>query len=205
VIASATQVDVRNFVWRRDLNGYRLWKGQTRVVASGAKTEDYKPLERNESLFGRFASIQPTPVGLLEFITKFGPLTAEGLGSEGENVQSALDNARAMAAHLRATQTGTSLPEPLEAPHSVRLAVQIGDAASRPTLRLMPETLLDALWLQVTEALAGDCQIRHCLQCNSWFAAGGGFGRRHDSKFCSDEHRVLFNSQKRNMKSGGTR
>jgi hypothetical protein len=202
VVASA-KIDVRNFVWTRDLLGYRLWTGQ-RVVGSGVKTESYKPLEHNENLFGQFASMPPTPEGLLGFMTKFGPLTDEGRGQEGENVQSALSNAQAMAAHLRAAETGTSSTS-LHAPQSVRLTLQIGDPSLRPALKLMPETLLDALWLQVAEALAGDCQIRHCHQCGSWFAAGGGFGRRSDAKFCSDEHRILFNSLKRSIKQGGTK
>jgi hypothetical protein len=205
VIASANQVDVRNFVWTRDLLGYRLWAGQTRVVGSGAKTENYKPLERNENLFGQFASIPRIPEGLLGFITKFGPLTDEGRGPEGENVQTALNNAQAMAAHLRAAETGTSLSTSLHASQSVRLTIQVGDPALRPALKLMPATLLDALWLQLAEALAGDCQIRRCHQCGSWFPAGGGFGRRYDAKFCSDEHRILFNSRKRNINPGGKR
>jgi hypothetical protein len=204
VIASA-KVDVRNFVWTRDLLGYRLWSGRTRVVGSGAETESYKPLERNENLFGQFASIPPTPEGLLEFMTKFGPLTAEGLSSIGEDVHSVLNHARAMAAFLGAAETGTSLATSLPNLPEVRLTLQVGDQALRPALKLIPETLLDALWLQVAEALAGDCQIRRCHQCGSWFAAGHGFGRRYDAKFCSDEHRILFNSLKRSIKPGGTK
>ncbi|HET8920663.1 MAG TPA: hypothetical protein VFN27_13400, partial [Xanthobacteraceae bacterium] len=57
--------------------------------------------------------------------------------------------------------------------------------------------LLDAIWLQLAEALSGDAQIRRCLQCGAWFAAGANFGRRRETKFCSDEHRILYNSLKR--------
>jgi len=38
---------------------------------------------------------------------------------------------------------------------------------------------------------------RACAHCGAMFEAGRGAGRRADAKFCSDEHRVAFNSLKR--------
>jgi hypothetical protein len=63
--------------------------------------------------------------------------------------------------------------------------------------RNSPGFLLDGLWLQLGQALSSGASIRKCLQCGSWFPAGHGSGRREDAKFCSDEHRILFNSLKR--------
>lgn len=37
---------------------------------------------------------------------------------------------------------------------------------------------------------------RRCLYCNEIFDVGSG-ARRSDSKFCSDQHRIDFNSEKR--------
>jgi hypothetical protein len=207
VTARAVHADISNFVWPRDVNGYRLWSSRTRVVASGAQTETCKPLERNNNLFGQFASIPQTPEGLLEFIAKFGALTEEGLNSEGENVGAALESARTMAAHLRAAETGTfSPPHP---PRIIQLTLEPGGQGDDHALKVMPKALLDAIWLQLVEALAGDSQIRRCLQCDCWFAAGGRSGRRRDARFCSDEHRILFNSRKRqndpNVKPGAAR
>jgi hypothetical protein len=60
-----------------------------------------------------------------------------------------------------------------------------------------PATLLDALWLQLGQALTADVQFRKCEHCTEFFVAGRGTGRRLDAKFCSDEHRIAFNSFKR--------
>ncbi|HYZ40950.1 MAG TPA: hypothetical protein VE687_10025 [Stellaceae bacterium] len=67
-----------------------------------------------------------------------------------------------------------------------------------PKIKLHPADLLGALWLQLSQALSrGDTAARQCQHCGVWFIAGGTTGRRIDAKFCSVEHRTLFNSLKR--------
>ena len=61
--------------------------------------------------------------------------------------------------------------------------------------------LLDALWLQLGQALTVSAKIRQCEHCGNWFEAGRGTGRRLDAKFCSDEHRIAFNSLKRSKEN----
>jgi hypothetical protein len=193
----ASIASFREFTWRRHPRGYRLWDSDTRIVASMPKEETYKPFERNENLFGEFASIQKTPEALLDFITKYGPLTLEGQQEPGEDVAAALEAASAMAGVLQAVARPSLTQLPPQR-RSVRLTLQITAAGGgRPVTTAVPDTLLDAIWLQLAEALSGDAQIRRCLQCNAWFAAGGNFGRRRETKFCSDEHRILYNSLKR--------
>jgi hypothetical protein len=182
----------REFTWRRDPNGYRLWNSQSRIVGSGGELESYKPLERNENLFGQFASIENAR-GVLDFVTKFGPLTFEGLGEAGQDVAAALKGARSMAGLLRAageSETPTQLPLHRR---SVLLTLQISGGKAT----MLPRTLLDAIWLQLAEVLSSGAQIRRCKQCKAWFAAGAGLGRSGKSTFCSDEHRILHNSLKR--------
>jgi len=191
----------REFTWSRD-SGYRLWDSAGRVVGSGAHRKSYKPLERNDNLFGQFASIPQTPEGVLDFITKFGPLTLDGLQESGDDVAAALEGARSMAGLLRAVGEGQS-PTQLPSQHrSMRLTLRVGYPATSGTLTVLPETLLDAIWLQLAEALSSGAQIRRCEHCKAWFAAGAGFGRRREAKFCSDEHRILYNSLKRTAGTG---
>ena len=189
--------DFRGFTWRRDLKGYRLWEAGRRIVASGVKQETYKPFERHENLFGEFASIAKTAEGLLDFVTKFGPLTLEGLDEQGEDVAAGVAAAQSMAQLLQTAER----PGPAHLfgeRRSIHLTLQIADTGSGRLLpSVVPDTLLDAIWLQLAEALSGDAQIRRCLQCGAWFAAGANFGRRRETKFCSDEHRILYNSLKR--------
>jgi hypothetical protein len=58
--------------------------------------------------------------------------------------------------------------------------------------------LESALKFQLFQKLIGQAVLRLCTLCSGWFEVGPGTGRRLDAKFCSDEHRVLFNSRKRN-------
>jgi hypothetical protein len=37
------------------------------------------------------------------------------------------------------------------------------------SIKYRPATLLDALWLQLGQALSGGDQIRQCKQCGDWF------------------------------------
>ena len=39
--------------------------------------------------------------------------------------------------------------------------------------------------------------VKKCLSCEKIFEAGGNSGRRADAKFCSDQHRIKYNSDKR--------
>jgi hypothetical protein len=64
-------------------------------------------------------------------------------------------------------------------------------------LRITPPNLLAALQFQLFQKLSGDTVGKFCPHCGEWFEVGPGSDRRFDAKFCSDRHRVLFNSAKR--------
>ncbi len=187
------------FTWSRDPDGYYLLNTGERVVRSGKRLETYKPLKLHENLFGEFASIRQTPGGVLNFVKKFGPLTLEGTHSaEGEEVAAAIEVAQTISELLWANER-KQIPSTFSSrPRSVHLNVRILDPAShKHPFTLVPETLLDAIWLQLADALSVNAEIHRCSQCDMWFPAGRGFRRRQDAKFCSAEHQILFNNQKR--------
>jgi len=165
----------------------------------GERLETYKPLELHENLFGELASIRQTPDGVLNFVKKFGPLTLEGMPSiEGEEVAVVLEAAQTISRLLLANERKRIPSNFSPPPRPVHLNVRILDPAShKHPFTLVPETLLDAIWLQLADALSVNAEIHRCLQCGLWFPAGRGFRRRQDAKFCSAEHQILFNNQKR--------
>jgi len=191
---------LKDFGWSRAPKGfYRLWDdNHVQRVGWYGTTETYKPLDGHENPLGQFASLD-SPEELLEFVRKFGPLTFEGMdGSKGENVESVLQQARLVSKLLRAAKHEHYPLDLPEEPPAIGLAIRIGEAGPEgPLLKLGPRTLLDAIWLQLAHVLAGDGEIRHCLHCGVSFAAGGQSGRRQDAKFCSDEHRIAFNNERR--------
>lgn len=60
-----------------------------------------------------------------------------------------------------------------------------------------PKTLLEAMRVQLALMLIDENGLVYCAYCHQPFEAGMGSGKRADAKFCSKEHRILHNSQKR--------
>jgi hypothetical protein len=58
-------------------------------------------------------------------------------------------------------------------------------------------SLMDGLWLQLAANISGGASFRSCARCGELFETGPGTGRRADSRFCKDAHRIEFNSRNR--------
>jgi hypothetical protein len=164
--------------------------------------DTYRPLERFERLYKVFANAVWKPSDVVSFVRKFGPLTLDGLDPEiGESVDETVVHAEAMREFLASVTQSKRLVEMQANPVSnIEAALALDPQTSRPRLQLRPASLRDALWLQLGQAAAGDATLKECAQCGAWFEVGRRSGRRLDAKFCSDEHRIAFNSLKRTKK-----
>jgi hypothetical protein len=200
------------FDWWRDPKGYRLEEtGSPKMLCvvrngTGHGPGDLlllRPLNTTDVLFKIFAKTATTPEGVLNFVQRFGPLTWDGWGETGgEPVSYAISDADHMRRVLNYWASNHAHPKQPSLPQAGRLvslkAMVVGDQINKsPRWEFRPETLLDALWLQLGQALTAGGQISVCEHCGDWFEAGQGTGRRLDAKFCRDEHRVAFNSFKR--------
>jgi hypothetical protein len=173
------------------------------VRRRGGNLESYRPLGAFGSLFEIFAGLR-TEDDVACFVERFGPLTTDGLDAEeGELIDGVLAHADTMR-DLFLFSTGdrthrAKLLSDLQDLPFAELKVTIGlDAGSKnPKLRLCPASLLDALWLQAAQHLSSGASLRQCRHCSQWFEVGPGTARRVDAKFCSDQHRISFNSFKR--------
>jgi len=199
------QLPIIDFGWSLDPKGYRLTdsKPLRRVVRNGPNRSEVRcrPLSGEE--FRIFASIATSDAGLVDFVQRFGPLTWDGWdATKGDIVELVIRNAREMHELLTAAAEGRPPssdggPVYIGSDSTVHAGV-IWDPATRSlTWCFRPNTLLDALWLQFGQAVTRGAQLRACQHCGAWFEAGAGTGRRADAKFCSDEHRIAFNSLKR--------
>jgi hypothetical protein len=74
-----------------------------------------------------------------------------------------------------------------------------GDRSHGFRMVLTANSLMDGLWLQLGQKVAGLAKFRTCelLSCRQVFEVGSSSGRRLDARFCSDSHRIEFNSRKR--------
>jgi hypothetical protein len=135
-------------------------------------------------LFSKFAQVR-TPEELLNFVAEFGLLTARN------EIPQLLDAAKEMRAALKSRRFPTWQTADLQA------RVLNDRAKGTVSIKYSPTRLIDALWLQLAQALSGGAQIRECKHCGEWFPVGGKDGRRIVSQFCKDDHRIEYNSLER--------
>lgn len=81
--------------------------------------------------------------------------------------------------------------------HFVARIALVPDAKRGLQLEITAETLISALWWQLARRLSGEAKLIECRHCGEWFEVGAGSGRRADSQFCCQEHKVRFFSLER--------
>ena len=137
-------------------------------------------------LFGKFAALK-TLEDLVSFVTQYGPLTPAGnAGGRGDEVPQILDQAASMTACFNSRK----LPAWPRADLKARLSTDKGKGTV--SVKIAPAKLIDALWLQLGQSLAGGARWRQCDYCGDPFPVGGRSGRRLVARFCSNEHRIRF-------------
>jgi hypothetical protein len=183
-----------------------------RIIRAGGRLISYRPVEMLDQIFNAYINTEPTPGGLLGFINRFGPLTRAGLDKDlGESVEFAINSLKCMIALIRAfseTDKATqkrALAELLGPDGLVLQPVKMRIVFDEQAQTLRPEHIVEdlasALWLRQLEIQASDIVMRKCGHCGAWFTAGMGTGRHLNARFCTDEHRIAFNSLKRTPKA----
>jgi hypothetical protein len=124
---------------------------------------------------------------LLAFVAEYGSLTKKN------EIPKLLNAAKEMRTWLWRDKS------PLRCVADLKASLMRDRASGTAVISLSPTTLLDALWLQLAQALSGGTQFRRCEKCNIPFSVGGK-GRRLVARFCSDKCRIDFNSLQRSRK-----
>jgi hypothetical protein len=153
---------------------------EARIVGCGGGKKALH-LAQYPSAFSEFANVR-SPEELLSFIAKYGALTKK------DEIPQLLDTAKEMKEWLRRKK----LPPRTIA--DLKASASTDKAKGSITIKVRPARLLDALWLQLGDALSGGTQFRRCGHCGDLFAVGGKSGRRLVARFCSDKHRIEYNS-----------
>ena len=142
-------------------------------------------------LFSKFVNVQ-TPDELLRFITEYGPLTYSRFArGKGDEIPRLLDEAASMKECFKSRGRHSGLMADLTA------SLSIDHKKGTVSVEITPVRLLDALWLQLGQALSDSSKWRQCGHCRGSFPVGGNSGRRSDARFCTDECRIKFNSLER--------
>jgi hypothetical protein len=175
------------------------------IVPRGGQLKSYRPLEAVPNLFRIFSKLATTPHGLLEFVNRYGPMLPNGNRAEGEDALTGLAAAQEMATILetypRDPKRGLSYLGNGQGWSRIDVYLAFNSATARPYFVFKPPCLLNALWLELGQFVTGDAQVRECFLCGEWFETGPGTRRRADARFCSDQHRIDYNSLKRTPRS----
>jgi hypothetical protein len=204
---SGSGLPVHPLTWR-DALGHPI----PRIVRLGGDLVPYRPLDILDDIFRAFINIpvsndyEKMAEDALDFVDRFGPLSREGLdenlgdlvGGNGGAIHDLCDMNQYIDARL--DEDGTKIRQLLgEVEIEVtgivpRLSYDPGTRS--PKLRFQIPNLKTALCLHLMHSFDSGAAYRRCAweKCGRVFEAGVGTGRRADSKFCSDQHRIAFNS-----------
>jgi hypothetical protein len=201
--------------WWRDPKGYRLTDQRIVRNSPNGAAEVSSPIP--DDLFRIFLKQATSAEGLLKFMNNYGPLTRAGRDAAlGEFVPTVLDRASVMRRIYGRAAANRKPPSIRVAAGTLTKPSFFYDSAIsfEASIQLLwnsrhkawewefwPDTLLDALLMQLGQRLAGDTELRTCRHCGEIFDAGPGTGRRLDAKFCCDAHRISFNSLNRSKET----
>lgn len=158
-------------------------------------------IEGNKPLHVRFANLDGSEKSCLKFANAYGllrspfkesPYLAEQLDDWKKEIRDI--NGLVLGLQLQVnedtpggiTLLGSSHKAPVRL-ISIGAVLVPGSFGERPKLSFRPETLLDAMHLQLGLFLTTDGSLQSCKQCGKWFERGTTKARRSIAIFCSEK------------------
>jgi hypothetical protein len=147
----------------------------------------------------------------VRFNDETGELDPKPVGEiQGEKVDGSLDQAKFFRSILLARESGRNVPRSIGLAVADKVTVEaVGEIYLAPDNRrgvkflFKATSLMNGMWIQLTQGILGDVKIRSCEFCGAFFDAGVGADRRADALFCKRSHQIEFNSRKRSKKPIG--
>ena len=144
----------------------------------------------NGGLFRQFAALEPSPEEILRFADEYGCLMNTDGAVERftewqfwmalmKDLVAALDDSRNK--DFWGLFNGVS-GHPWEPLFAARIKPHTDPSKSR--LKLIPNSLLAAMWLQLANAGTKSTAFKQCEFCPHWFPVGPGTGRKPSKRFC---------------------
>lgn len=192
------------FTPRRKRKG-ALLSGELKEAAlkrRGGRLITRDPFASNPDLYRRFASASATPKFIAEFMSRYGPLSADVHKADGAPANKFIAAAKMMATIILDQDSGRRHLQNVTRGKGIKISkldavLRHSESENRLVLVLTPPSLLEGLWLQLAMAVTAGATFRTCRHCGGAFPVGAGTGRRLDAAYCSDEHRVMFHNSAR--------
>ena len=204
------KIDIE-FEWARGLE-YELTPGRSpHIKQRGNGKQEFRPLPNVPDLYLRFERLDGTAQQFLQFAMQWGLLHTPARRGAEESVDVWKTEHRSMKEWVRlldvAHKGKDSWVKTITTPDgqirgfldlaSLKVRLVSGEPGDpRPKLVLQPQTLLDAMRLQLAQTAASGSGISACQQCGEWFEVGRA-GKRSVAKFCKAECRNRFHYEAR--------
>ena len=173
-----------------------------RIVPLGGQLVPYRP---PPGLSWIFANKARTKEGLLAFVRHYGPLMLAG-NKQGEDVRLGLSEAEQMYRLIKSSPQDRAFQLSRWGENGMLIGscfvfLTVNPVTGTPQLNYGGQlSLRCALWLELSRDLASGQTPRECEFCGNLFNTGPGTTRQAGAKFCSDAHRIAFNSKNRKNK-----
>jgi hypothetical protein len=172
------------------------------LIPASGRSVPFNPLAASDGLFMEFAELNGSQEAILGFASRYGLLDDAGFDGIDDwrcnikYMREAVDawhQARTSGAYRGVVEL---FGQQLRATSHVHLIEFFG--VELPALRIVPESLISALWLQFAQAVTSKLSLQRCAVCTTWFAFGTGTGRRRSKQFCSDRCRKAAHRTRQN-------
>jgi hypothetical protein len=201
------------FEWQVDQHGYEVGHAGPSgspltqgVEGKGGPSRAYRlDLEDSHAgLFREFAALKPTQEQILRFANEYGCLVNKDGAVERftewyywidvmNNLVAALDSGRHEDFWEGFNEESSN--EVSWWPNTLAFVTRIeaDPVPAKSRFKLVPTSLLAAMWLQLANAGTKSTAFKQCEFCPHWFPVGPGTGRKPSKKFCSNRCRVAWN------------
>jgi hypothetical protein len=140
----------------------------------------------------------------MTFAAVYGLLTVHAVSATSEPLglwENAIDDARTLnkwaAAFRGKIDPFTALRASALRFGNFELHVVPSALDRRPTLKIVPKTLLALMPLQFAVLVSSGARIKNCAHCGQLFAAGGDADRREDAIYCDDAHKERAKNERK--------
>lgn len=180
-----------------------LGRGDQTITQTGARTEKIQPLQLRPTLYADFAKLDGSAQACLKFASAWGLLFTPAKKGASETLAQwhrGIREVQGWIFSLDLDNAGQQSSLKSRA-HRTQEVTMVGvdlvcHGSGRPTLVLRPQTLLDAMLVQLAQIAGTGGALRECQQCSTYFETGAD-NKRSDAKFCSDRCRGRFNYERR--------
>ncbi len=177
-------------------------KGGSFIIAKSERFEPYELRDMTDHVALEFANIQTNIDKALEFTAKWGIISDRGNERENETrvgsgffgVVYGVRSVLSLIGEKKFSELKKSISN--EGTGQFRMKIDLDEQTGEPVRVLQAQGLLSFIHAQLLVLATEVHSVGRCKQCESFFAAGPGTGKRATRQYCSTKCRLKYNRDK---------